>query len=127
MCQAKVSLGWEWQCLGAGRRQPASLQGAAIAVSARDCPSVSAWSMVIALLITPEFMMPRISSSCEYCGTMVMLVPAAADLANAAMAALSASPMLASLPIRSIEVARGTGFSHSLPNAYSTSVLVAHL
>jgi len=90
--RAKTSPGG--RCRGSraerSRRHPLA-QGAAIAASARDCPSASAWSMVIALLITPEFMMPRMSSSCEYCGTMVMLLPAAADAAKAAIAALSSA------------------------------------
>ena len=61
--------------------------------------------------------MPSTSSSWEYCGTMVMLLPAAAEAAKAAMAALSSSPMPASSAISSIAEARGTGFSHSLPKA----------
>ena len=73
--------------------------------------------MVIAFDMTPEFMMPSTSRSWEYCGTMVMLLPAAAEAANAAMAALSSSAMPGSAEIISIAEARGTGFSHSLPKA----------
>ena len=46
---------------------------------------------VIAFDMTPDCMMPSTSSSCEYCGTIGIDVPAAADAAKAAIAALSPS------------------------------------
>ena len=61
--------------------------------------------------------MPSTSRSCEYCGTMVMLLPAAAEVAKASIAALSSAAMPASPEISAIAEARGTGFSHSLPKA----------
>src|SRR5262245_39011375 len=83
--------------------------------------------MVKALDMTPDCMTPRMSSSWLYCGTMVIEMPAAAEVAKPSMAALSVSVIAGSALMAAMAEARGTGLMYCLPNPASCSVLVAHL
>src|ERR1700736_2040528 len=95
--------------------------------SARFWPSLRASSGDIAFDIVLEMTMPRTSSSSEYCGTMFIVFDPAADLAKAAIAALSSAERWASAWTWAMAEARGTGLIQVLPNSASMSVPVDHL